>query len=342
MTLATKKYYVKLNNMVEKFSKILIPLSIVFVGFLITGTLVYFNQAKLKSPEEKIEIISPQEAAEKAINYINQNILEQGTTASLINVEEENGVYKFKLKIGENEFPSYVTKDGKLLFTENPVSLESQPETGEGNTGEVSKRDVPDVKLFVMSYCPYGLQAQKMFLPVYNLLKNKAEMGVYFVDYIMHEKQEIDENLRQYCIQKEEKEKYPDYLNCFVQDGDFEKCLSSVLIDRTKMTDCISKTDKEYNITSQYNDKSTWVNGQFPKFDVYADLNEKYGVQGSPTIVINDKEVSVSERSPEKFKEIVCQAFNSPPAECSQALSDTAFSPGFGLEEGSSTGAQCK
>lgn len=55
-----------------------------------------------------------------------------------------------------------------------------------------------------MSYCPYGLQAEKMFLPVYDLLKNKAEMGIYFVNYIMHDKKEIDENLREYCIQKEQ------------------------------------------------------------------------------------------------------------------------------------------
>jgi len=187
------------------------------------------------------------------------------------------------------------------------------------------------------------LQAQKMFLPVYNLLKNKAEMGVYFVNYIMHEKQEIDENLRQYCIQEEQKGKYYDYLSCFVKDGKFNECLSQAQIDTTRMESCISKTDEQYKVTSQYNDKSTWLNGNFPKFDVHTDLNKQYGVQGSPTIVINDKVVEVSPRSPEKFKEVICQSFNSPPEECSQTLSNTAFSPGFGLEQGvSGSGGQCK
>ncbi len=327
--------------MTEKFSKILIPISVVIAGLLVAGALVYINQGK--ALEKVSKGLTPQQAAEKAIDYINQNLLQQGQTASLVNVTEEDGVYKFHLKIGESEYDSYVTKDGKLLFTGGiDMGQTSTSTQGGGETaGEVPKKDTPDVKLFVMSYCPYGLQAQKMFLPVYDLLKDKAEMGVYFVNYIMHEKKEIDENLRQYCIQKEQKEKYYNYLSCFVKAGEFEKCLSEAKIDGDKMNTCISQTDQKFKITQMYNDKSTWLNGSFPKFDVYADLCEKYGVQGSPTIVINDKVVEISTRSPENFKNIICQAFNSPPAECSQTLSNTAFSPGFGLETGSSSGGGC-
>ncbi len=316
--------------MIEKFSKNLIPLAIVIAGLLVAGALIYVNQGKVG--EKVSEGLSPQQAAEKAINYINQNVLQQGTTASLVNVTEENGVYKFRLKIGEQEYDSYVTKDGNLLFTEGINLAEKAASAQEGGetTGEVQKRDTPDVKLFVMSYCPYGLQAQKMFLPVYELLKNKAEMGVYFVNYIMHEKQEIDENLRQYCIQKEQKEKYYNYLSCFVKEGKFDDCLSQAQIDTTKMGNCISETDKEFNVTALYNDKSTWLNGNFPKFNVHNDLNEQYGVGGSPTIVVNDTVVDVSPRSPEKFKEVICQAFNSPPEECSQTLSSDSPTSGFG------------
>jgi len=325
-----------------KFNKFIIPISIVIVGIIIAGALVYINQGKTGG--KIVGALSSQQAAEKAINYINQNMLQKGLTASLVSVAEENGIYKLRLKIGENEYDSYVTENGKLLFVEG-IDLDSTSTAAQEEdqtTGEISKRDIPDVKLFVMSYCPYGLQAEKMFLPVYDLLKGKAEMGVYFVNYIMHEKQEIDENLRQYCIQKEQKEKYYDYLNCLVKDGNSEKCLSDAKIDKTKLIACISKTDSEYNITSQYNDKSTWLNGNFPKFDVHSDLNEKYGVQGSPTVVINDKIVEVNPRSPEKFKEVVCQVFNSPPAECSQTLSSDSPSSGFGEGAGSSSGGGCE
>jgi len=328
--------------MLEKFTKNLIPISIVIAGLLMAGALIFVNQGKVG--EEVSEGLSPQQVAEKAINFINQNLLQEGTTASLISTTEENGVYKIHLKVGEGEYDSYVTKDGKILFIEG-IDLESSPapaqEEGSEATGEIPKRDTPDVKLFVMSYCPYGLQAQKMFLPVYDLLKEKAEMAVYFVNYIMHEKQEIDENLRQYCIQKEQKGKYYNYLSCFVKEGKFNDCLSQAQIDTTKMESCISKTDEQYKVTSQYNDKSTWLNGNYPKFDVQADLNAKYGVRGSPTVVINDQVMDISPRSPEKFKEVICQAFNSQPQECSQTLSNDIPSPGLGGGTASSGGGGC-
>jgi len=323
--------------MSKDFAK-LILVAILVAAISISGTYFYFK----KIPKGKF--LSPQEAAQKAISYINENLLQKGITASIVNVEEESGLYKFHLKIGEQEFISYVTKDGKILFPEEGIDIEKElTKAGEETSPqEIQKTDRPDVKLFVMSYCPYGLQAQKMFLPVYNLLKDKTEMEVYFVNYIMHEKKEIDENLRQYCIQKEEKEKYYDYLSCFVKDGNFEKCLSEADVDREKLNNCVSKTDGEYKIYSQYEDQSTWLNGNYPKFDVHSDLNEKYGVQGSPTVVINDGIVEVSPRSPEKFKETICQAFTSAPEECSRTLSNEVFSPGFGLEAGSSGGGQCE
>ncbi len=315
--------------MVEK-SKILIPIAIVIAGILIAGG-VYLKKGCSKENE-----LSPQSAAQKAIDFINKNkemFGIKGQEASLVNVIEKSGVYKIKLKIGENEYDSYVTKDGKIFFTYG-LDLTTKEET----TQEIEKRERPDVKLFVMSYCPFGLQMEKAFLPVYNLLKDKAEMGIYFVNYIMHEKKEIDENLRQYCIQKEQKEKYYDYLNCFVKDGNFERCLSEAKIDREKMNSCISETDKEYKINELYNDKSTWINGFYPRFDVQTDLNKKYGVQGSPTLVINDVVVNV-ERSPEKLKETICQAFLNPPAECLKGLSKDVPSPGFGGGTGNSSGS---
>ena len=324
--------------MLEKFTKNLIPIAIIIAGIIIAGVLFYLEQEK--STEEISENPSPQETAEKTIDYINENMLQEGTTASLISVVEENGVYKFRLKIAEKEYDSYVTKDGELLFTEG-INMKKSSEQGEINSEEISKTDSPDVKLFVMSYCPFGLQAMKMFLPVYDLLKDEAKIEMYFVDYIMHDKKEIDENLRQYCIQKQEKEKYSGYLSCFVADGDFEKCLSENKIDNAKLTACVSETDTKYNITSQYNNKDTWLNGKFPKFDVHSELNKEYGVKGSPTVVINDKIVSISPRSPEKFKSVICQAFSSLPQDCSQTLSDDVPSPGIGGGTGSSDGGGC-
>ena len=315
--------------------KIFIPIAIVIAGLIISGTIFYS-----KKTEKVSGALSSQAAAQKAVDFINKNLLEEGMSASLLETAEENGVYRIKTKINNQEYTFYVTENGKLLFLSS-IDLDKKIKTATETSTEIQKTERPDVKLFVMSYCPFGLQMQKAFLPTYNLLKDKADFGVYFVDYIMHEKKEIDENLRQYCIQKGQKEKYYDYLSCFVKDGNFEKCLNEAEIDKEKMNSCIAKTDQDFKITQNYNDKSTWLQGFYPKFDVQADLNEKYGVQGSPTFVVNDVVLKNVERSPEKIKEAICQAFKTPPEECSQNLSSEVPSSGFGSGTGSS-GGQCE
>jgi len=291
---------------------------------------------------QNIATVQADAAVKKAIDYVNKNMLSSGTVATYKGIKDENGLYSFTLTVQGKDYPAYVTKNVKLLFAEGisqAIDLDKIPETIAVVSTEVAKSDKPDVKLFVMSYCPYGLQAQKMYLPVYNLLKDKATMGIYFVDYSMHGKKEIDENLRQYCIQKEQTDKYAAYLKCFTMsttaaDGiaDYAKCLATAAIDQTKLAACVAATDTQFKVTANYNDKTIWLNGSYPKFDVNADLNTKYNVQGSPTIVINDQDVSSSlaTRSSEALKQLICSAFNNPPAECKTVLSNDQPSTGFG------------
>ena len=273
--------------------------------------------------------LTAQNAANKAINYINENGLTGGPNASLISVTEESGLYKIHFLIGQDEFDSFVSKDGQLLFKKAIYMNGSSTNNAANTSTEVPKSDKPDVKIFVMSYCPYGLQAEKMMLPVYNLLKDKIDIGIYFVYYAMHGKQELDENLRQYCMQNEDQSQYLDYLSCFIQGGNSSNCLTEAGINLANLASCISATDATYSISGQYNDQSTWLNGKYPVFDVQKDLNDLYGVTGSPTIIINGKKVSVSPRTPENFKQVICSAFNSSPEECSQALSTEVPSTGF-------------
>jgi hypothetical protein len=118
--------------------------------------------------------------------------------------------------------------------------------------------------------------------------------------------------------------------------------MASAGIDATKLSACVAKVDQEFSITEQYNDKSTWVNKQFPKFGLHTDLNKEYEVKGSPTIIINGKTTEINPRSPENFKSIVCESFNTAPEKCSQTLSEEAPSPGFGKGVGNSSGGECK
>jgi len=302
----------------------------VVIGSLV-GSLVYFFPRGGGSVPNEVK---------KAMEYINELVKEQGQSANLISWAEEKGFYRIDLQIGDQQFQSFVTKDGKYLFPyaidlTKKIEQSTETEKSETQQTQVEKRERPDVKLFVMSYCPFGLQMQKALLPAWQLLKDKADIGIYFVDYIMHGKKEMEENLRQYCIQKEEKEKYLAYLECFVKDGNSENCLKEANIDQEKLNSCEQATDREFKISESFTETG------YPPFNVHQDLNEKYGVRGSPTLVINDSVVNV-ERSPEKVKQVICNAFLNPPDECTQKLPEETLSPGFGMTTGSSNSGSCQ
>lgn len=108
------------------------------------------------------------------------------------------------------------------------------------------------------------------------------------------------------------------------------------------MNSCIDQADQEYNIYGQYEDKSTWKQGNYPRFDLQSDLNKEYGVQGSPALVINGTLVSSFDRTPEGLKSLVCNSFNEAPEDCSETLSSQSFEAGFGLGEGDSSDASCQ
>lgn len=56
--------------------------------------------------------------AQKAIDYLNKNVLKDGQSAVLGTVTDESGIIKLQVKIGENTYDSYVTADGKLFFAQ--------------------------------------------------------------------------------------------------------------------------------------------------------------------------------------------------------------------------------
>ncbi|MCD6216059.1 MAG: hypothetical protein J7J92_03230 [Candidatus Aenigmarchaeota archaeon] len=205
----------------------------------------------------------------------------------------------------------------------------------------VEKRETPEVDLFVMAYCPYGTQTEKAFLPVLELLGDKIDFNLRFVYYAMHGKKELDEQLRQYCIQKEQKSKLLPYLRCFLEAGKSEECLNKTNINKDALNSCINKTDKEFKVTEKYNDKSTWLSGRFPLFDIDKELNEKYNVGGSPSLAFNGVSVPSFARNPEALLKLICDGFKDKPSECEQKLSTDTPSPGFGFSGTGNSGGSC-
>jgi hypothetical protein len=280
--------------------------------------------------------ISKSSAVQKALTFINENMLQEGMLAELKESVEENGLYKFVINIDGRDYDSYVTKDGKMLFTTPGVDLDEAPESAETQEAapepaDVPKSDKPEVEVFVMSHCPFGTQIEKGIIPVVKALGSKIDFKLRFVNYAMHGEKELDEQMNQYCIQKEESSKLIPYLECFLADGDTDRCMEEVEIDQDMLADCLESTEEEFKIKELFADQETWMNGRFPQFPIDDTLNTKYGIRGSPGLVINGEQVS-SARSPAALLATVCNAFNTKPSGCDEELDSANPSAGFGYE----------
>lgn len=285
--------------------------------------------------------VGEKKAADNLVSFV----AAQGGNLEILSTTKEGGLYKIAYSYNGQQSEVYMTLDGKNIV---PSTIPVSGDVSGGNQAQdqptpkdVVKSDKPNVELFIMSYCPYGTQTQKGILPVASLLKDKIDFKVRWVDYAMHGKKEIDENTVQYCIEKEQNSKYLKYIQCFLGEGNSSMCLANASVDKTKLNSCIAAADTEFSITKNFDDKSSWMSGQFPQYNVDKADNEKYGVQGSPTLVINGQQVD-SGRSPAALLATICSAFNNEPDECKQTLSTASPSAGFGYSTSAdAAAAQC-
>lgn len=259
------------------------------------------------SPSLTGNVISSSSAYEKLVDFLNGKV---GGGVTLVSTNDLGSLYEVTVSYKGEEIPVYVTKDGEY-FIQGITSLTAQATRQQTQQPqEVQKSDKPKVELFVMTHCPYGTQAEKGLIPVINLLGSSIDAKIRFVHYFMHGEKEEKETYNQVCIREEQPSKYMDYLACFLEDGNTERCLGKVGIDKNKLNTCLSGKAKEY-----YSQDSA--------------LSSQYGVQGSPTLIINRAEAS-SGRSSQAFLATVCSAFNTPADKCTSALSAANPSVGFG------------
>ena len=283
------------------------------------------------------QVVTADQAGTKAIDYINKYLLQSGYTAALVNANESNGLYAIEINItgstGSTLYPSYVTKDGNLLFV-SAVDLSVTPETEtptETETTTVPKTDKPNVKMFVMSYCPYGEQAEAGLGPAIEAIGlDKISFEPHFVIYSnyqgggpnycfdneslycsMHGINEIREDIRQMVIWKYWPDKwwtYVDKVNAETSTGDIESKWAGIATSVG-----LSSTEIQQKFDSE----------AMTLLAAESALNEQYSVRGSPTILINDVQYSGG-RAADAFQSGICGAFNTPPSGCSATLNATA------------------
>lgn len=287
--------------------------------------------------------ISGNAVATDAVDFINTNLLQGQTAATLEDVSSEKGLIKATISIQGQQTPVYITRDSELMFLQaiplkGAETTETQTESTKPTVEVSTKSDKPTVELFVMSHCPYGTQAEKGIIPVVETLGNKIDFDVKFVYYAMHGETETTEQLNQYCIQKEQEDKFLDYLYCFLEAGDRGKCLVEANIDNTALETCTKAADEEFQVNKNLEDESSWLSGRFPLFNTDKEDNEKYGVRGSPTLVINGETISTG-RDSASLLAAICSGFNEAPEECNTVFESGIPSPGFGFDEASASNA---
>lgn len=308
---------------------------------VIIGVIVGIVVSSVISGTGSKAVLSKSEAGDMSLPVVKTILQRQGMDAELVNVEEDgNDLYIVNLTLiyGEQRGNAsvYVTKDGKLLIPALPMIDLLETNASQATSTATAtptaaagypKSAKPDIKLFVMSFCPYGQQAETVLKPVADLLGDKIVMEPHFIVEVsgnavssLHGSNEAAEDMRQACIIKYAKDKWWKYVsyvdsNCNLNTIDtcWEQAADNAGIDKSNITAC-------YN-----NEGLTLMSAENA-------VMTQYGVSSSPTVFINDKYYS-GNRTSSAFEEAICSAFSSPPAECSQTLgsaSTTATAPAGG------------
>ena len=165
-----------------------IGLVIILIIFLIGGPIsgMFVPQTSL----------SAEEAARRAIEFINENLVQPNTSASFNSVNEVSGFYNVTFSYLNNEISVYVSKDGSYLFISEPLDISKElpePTTPEETIGNflVSDDEVceengkPILYFFGSEGCPHCMWEH----PVINGVAEKFEGLISY-----HENMDSDED----------------------------------------------------------------------------------------------------------------------------------------------------
>jgi len=150
-----------------------IPIVIIVLGVLIAGVIIYNNYIKSsveeESVEEEVKVLSLEEAGQRVISFIDENILQGQTPISLIETLEEDGLYKVRFKVEEEEVEWRITKNGKLIFPQvidlTEIETEPEPEQGQGSSLENFAKCLSEkgMKFYGASSCGWCAKEKELF-----------------------------------------------------------------------------------------------------------------------------------------------------------------------------------
>ena len=123
------------------------------------------------------------------------------------------------------------------------------------------------IDLYVMSFCPYGTQAETGVIPAVKKLGADGKLNLYFIGNeqagsfsSLHGQAEVDEDIRQLCALKQSSSKALDYILCVNEDisnvaTKWKDCANQAGLDVSSMERC-STGDEGKSLLSESFKKS--------------------------------------------------------------------------------------
>jgi len=165
--------------------------------------------------------------------------------------------------------------------------------------GNVVKSDKVVVDMYVMSKCPYGVQAENAIAPVLKNLGNSVDFNLNFIGDFdssgnfnsLHGESEVKGDIVQLCAMKYEPEKYMDFIVCMNNDAgniptNWENCAAN--LNKAAIKKCYEGEEGKQLLRASFQ------------------ASQLAGAEGSPTIKINGNDY-LGQRDSDSFRRAICQ-----------------------------------
>lgn len=238
----------------------------------------------------KVSSITSEQAGKSAVDYINTNLAQGGNKATLVSVEESNGLYKVTTTYQGQQIPVYLTEDGTYLFVSQPLKisekLDLNPTTTEqqnqkvnvstdGDPTQGSQTAPVTIVEFSDFQCPYCERFYTQTLP--DIETNYIKTGkakLVFRDFPL--------SFHQYAEKASEaaecaydQSKFWEYHNKLFENqgaldvASLKKYAQDLGLDTAKFNTCLDSGTKAAEVNKDLSDGT------------------KYGVTGTPSFFIN-------------------------------------------------------
>jgi len=292
-----------------------IVLGVLFVGFLFGG--IGFNGG-----------VTGAVSANTAADNFQKFAQAKGIDVTVNDVTEQDGLYMISFSTTDGDSYVYVSKDGKNIVS-GLVSLDlSSASASSSQSAEVPKTDKPTIDLYVMSYCPYGNQAEDTMLPVYNLLKDSVTWNVHFIVSTsgntvssLHGPAEVTEDEVEACILSDYGiDKWfsiATYVNDNCGSANDAACWTTeaqkIGIDVDKINNCVQ--NQGVDLMKQEEKASNAA-----------------GASGSPTLIINGVKTNAVYQygNSDAYQQAICSGFTNAPEACNTSTGSTTTTAASG------------